>query len=658
MTEGIDVNQIKDVVSIASPFIKSMVDTFVTPKLLSLKNRFNLDYKKYHVPTEEHFSEYLHRTYKRLSFVNMMVFNNSQRLLKEIYLPLTIVDNNKKKRTKIDKYPQDILNKYERILITDTAGMGKSTIMKRMFLDVVDNNIEIPILIELRRLSKGKTIIQEIHEQLNSFEKEFDNNLLLEFIKDGGFVFFFDGYDEISLQERQIVTYNIQSFVSKAPKNKYIITSRPENALSCFGEFQEFKIEPLKKKEAFELLRKYDKQGQVSTLLIQKLEEKEMKNIEEYFTNPLLVTLLFTAFQYKQTIPFKKYLFYRQVYDANFESHDLTKGDSFSHKKNTKLEIDDFHRVLRHIGFSCLRNNQKIEFNKDEILNLISQARRYCVGLNFTDSDFLKDLLSTVPLFTKDGVYYKWTHKSLYEYFAAQFIYLDSKDKQSHILRQLCNNSNTIYFLNVLDLYYDIDPKTFRDVVVKDLLVFFRNYVNTTFVDHGNLLESEVILRKEICFLHKLYLYIIKPSGCELIVNENKLNHMISKLGPVQGIINSPNIDNELLCLHKSDMRNILIRLFYTKGLPFVFLINDHKLNNGKSRVKHCFNYEYDPVEITDELTNPFNSIENFNEVNKLIIMSKLDPYRIDTVAALSFLNQIEEDMKLEADENYLLDGI
>ena len=162
----------------------------------------------------------------------------------------------------------------------------------------------------------------------------------------------------------------------------------------------------------------YSKLGRQITTT-SKIEETEMKSISEFLTNPLLVSLLFTAFQHKQTIPFKKHIFYRQVYDANFESHDLTKGDSYTHDKYTKLEIDDFHRVLRHLGFSCLKQNQKIEFTKDEILSLIHNARVFCVDLDFSESDFLKDLLSTVPLFSKDGIYYRWAHKSLQDYFAA-----------------------------------------------------------------------------------------------------------------------------------------------------------------------------------------------------------------------------------------------
>lgn len=385
MPELNDPDVLKNIITVASPLIKSVVDTFITPKLNSIKQRFKLDFNKYHIPTEEHFSEYFHRTYKRLSIVNTLVFSNSQKILKDIYIPLTITNHNESIKYKIDSFPNKLIEQYEKILITDTAGMGKSTMMKKIYLDIIDEHKGVPILIELRRLSKSKTIIQEIHEQINSIEKEFDEQLLLEFINEGGFIFILDGYDEISLNDRNIVTKDIQVFILKASRNKFILTSRPENALTSFGDFQLFKIQPLRKKEAYDLLKKYDKLGKVATLLINKLEDKNLKDIDQFLTNPLLVSLLFTAFQFKQTIPFKKYLFYRQVYDANFESHDLTKGDSFIHEKYTKLEVDDFHRVLRHIGFICLKE-QKLEYTKDELLNIIALSKKLCIGLNFKNS--------------------------------------------------------------------------------------------------------------------------------------------------------------------------------------------------------------------------------------------------------------------------------
>tara|TARA_R110002020_G_scaffold194458_1_gene395323 strand:+ start:1523 stop:3136 length:1614 start_codon:yes stop_codon:yes gene_type:complete len=532
MTELNDSIAVKDMISAASPVIKALVETFVKPKLESFRKKFiSVDLTKTYIPTEEHFQEYYHRTYKKLAVINTLVFNNSQRFLKEIYLPLTLSSTNDEKiKFQVNSYPEKLCYEYGNILITDTAGMGKSTLMKRIFIDIVDQNIGIPIIIELRRLNKNKTIITEIQEQLNSINKDFDSELLLELLSEGGFIMILDGYDEISLTDREAVTSDLQDFISKASNNEFFITSRPEKALLSFGNFQEFRINPLNKKEAFELLRKYDNQGSVSALLIKKLQEQEMSNIEEFLTNPLLVSLLFTAFEHKQAIPFKKYLFYRQVYDANFESHDLTKGDSYTHDKYSKLEIDDFHRVLRHLGFSCFKL-QKIEFSKDEILKLISDSKEFCAGLNFNESDFLEDLLRTVPLFAQDGNYYRWAHKSLQEYFAAQFIYLDSKEKQNTILDRLYNHSNIEKFINVIDLYYDMDYKTFRNKIERSLLSEFKQFIDNNYNhNYKGITIDSIKERKETAFFTDSFLFKATQKGEKHPFEGDKLGKMIKFL--------------------------------------------------------------------------------------------------------------------------------
>lgn len=229
------------------------------------------------------------------------------------------------------------MNEYSKILITDTAGMGKSTLAKRIYLDIVEKGYGIPLYIEMRRLNKERLILSEIKGQIDSLSKEFDLKLLYTFIQTGGFIFILDGYDEISFGDRAVVTANLQDFISKAGNNKFILTSRPEEHLAGFGDFQRFKINSLNKNEAYELLRKYDAQGETSRLLISELKTGKYEMINEFLKNPLLVSLLFAAFDYKQTIPLKKHIFYRQVYDAYFDSHDLSKGDGYIHENNQNL---------------------------------------------------------------------------------------------------------------------------------------------------------------------------------------------------------------------------------------------------------------------------------------------------------------------------------
>lgn len=495
----------------AKPVISSLVKNLITPRIQKFAEKVHIAYNELLIPRGEHFEEYLFRTYKKYSIINTLVFKNEQRLLKDLYIPLTIIRDDHQRRkdkeqVKIDKYPVELVRSYNKILITDTAGMGKSTLTKRLFLDVIENGHGIPIYIEMRRLKEGRPILIEIQEQINSLSKEFDSKLLLEFIQTGGFIFFLDGYDEISLEERISVTTNVQDFISKAGNNVFILTSRPEQALSSFGDFQTFSISPLTKKEAYELLRKYDNQGPTSKQLIDELKSGQYEMINEFLKNPLLVSLLFAAFDYKQTIPLKKHIFYRQVYDAYFDSHDLSKGDSYIHDKCSKLDIDDFERVLRYVGYRCLRY-QKIEFEKDALLQIINEAKDFCPDLDFNSSDFFTDVLTAVPLFCKDGQYYRWVHKSLQEYFAAQFIYKDAKGNQDTILTALYNSENLDKYINLLDIYFDIDNWGFKKNILLPLCESYIGFYNSNVYSSSIINEKQIddrigyLFMREVCLL-------------------------------------------------------------------------------------------------------------------------------------------------------------
>lgn len=652
---------IKEAVTIASPLIKSLVDTFVTPKLEKLRDKFKDTNSIASLPIESHFVEYFHRTYKRLMIVNTLVFNNSQRFLSDIYIPLTIeCKNNKKVKLKITGFPAKLSDHYSNILITDTAGMGKSTLMKRMFIDCINEKLGIPIFIELRRLSRDKKIIDEIIDQLNSINENFDKNLLYELITQGDFIFIFDGYDEISLKEREVVTTDIQDFIAKAGNNKYFITSRPEKSLFSFGNFQEFFIHPLTKKEAFNLLRKYDNRGQLSSLLIKKLDDVYLQNIAEFLVNPLLVSLLFTAFEHKQTIPFKKHLFYRQVYDANFENHDLTKGDSYIHNKYSNLEIDDFHRVLRYIGYLCLKS-QKIEFTKDEILKLISESKIFCVGLEFKESNFLLDILKTVPLFSEDGNYYKWSHKSLQEYFAAQFIFIDAKEDQTNIIHKMYTHEDLIRFINVFDLYYDMDYKTFRYNVEFKLLeeykLHFENYHNV-FNEHVD--YEDLKIRAEITFLNKTLVFRINEDEHEIDQDDN-ITIMISKYSEEN------NLRDELVDLTMNTGLNVnlfqyiynksnLFHIFFNKNNAIVKFVSGCNLQNDH---RFLFNFidPYNAIEVINGFDQNINTIENFNEINNLMINARSMRIVINHDEALKRYDEIKTELN-NINNRDLLEGL
>jgi predicted NACHT family NTPase len=169
------------------------------------------------------FGTYMDQTYERHSFFSSLIFPNIQRKFNDFYLPLTLLSSNhtgEVTETLVDEYPTEIIADKKDLLIVDTAGMGKSTLLKFLFLQSVNKKMGIPIFIELRRLSKDKDIYRYFLDQLKKLDGKVDEILVLKLLESGDFIFFLDGYDEIAELDRDAVTFAIKDFKQRINKNQ------------------------------------------------------------------------------------------------------------------------------------------------------------------------------------------------------------------------------------------------------------------------------------------------------------------------------------------------------------------------------------------------------------------------------------------------------
>ncbi|GAB4023892.1 hypothetical protein GCM10028808_75270 [Spirosoma migulaei] len=429
--------------------------------------------------------------YENFSTIDTLAFPGKPLPFDDIYEPLYLIsanDNKLPNSTKMDNHLNiySFLSRHTRIIIEDFAGMGKSTLVKKIFRLYIQKQISIPILIELRHININNSIIDEIVSQIYRSKSELNENFIYDFLKAESFLIIFDGYDEISTADRVFTSKDLRNFLRDYPQNYYILTSRVESSLVSVGNFTKFHIKPLVEQEAYNLLYRYDKfsLNRIADRLIGKIKYDSDPSILEYLENPLLVSLLYKAFEYKKEIPLKKTLFYRQIFEALFESHDEKKMEYFKREKYSNLHIDDFERVLRYVGyFTAIQN--KVEYDFDYLFSKIQKAKTKASDLNFKSSDFITDLLHTVPLFKREGVNIKWAHKSLQDYFAAKCIWLDSKKDQEAILSKIFHDPNSDQFDNILELFYEFEPLAYESTILYWQLINFKEFAD----NHINLFK-------------------------------------------------------------------------------------------------------------------------------------------------------------------------
>lgn len=135
-----------------------------------------------------------------------------------------------------------------------------------------------------------------------------------------------------------------------------------------------------------------------------------------------------------------------------------------------------------------------------------------------------------MPLFCIDGNYYKWVHKSLQEYFAARFIHKDC-EKSSDVLKRIFESDNLDYYINMLDIYADVDPFDFKCTIIKPLcLDFIRFYESNVGLYKG--LSSEDV-DKRISLLYMRQVYIIKVSYSS---SPRDIIKYVDSICPIEGI--------------------------------------------------------------------------------------------------------------------------
>ncbi len=503
-------------VKLTEETVKTFIETKIKPIFIDWGKEESRS-----IELEECLSEYLIRCYAKNSIMTTIVFGRIQKTIEDLYIPLTLEeyksekDKSEKDEWVINEACYELLDSYNKVLIIDMAGMGKSTIVKYFACQGVDLDKGIPIVIELRRLEKNQTILEYIQKQINSYDKNIEIAEIVAILKKGDFVVFFDGYDEIANENKSDVLDAIQDFTSKANNTKIIITSREEDDLNSLGEFKCVNIKSLTNEEAYKLIKKYDNDGEISKKLIKRLEEdSSMDILNEFLKNPLLVSLLYKTFEYKEEIPYKKIDFYEQVYAALFNDHDKTKGSGYVHEKKTKLDKYQFELILRAFGFLCLKVD-KVEYSSQLIHQLLSQAIDRFVWLKIGVDDFIYDITHAVPFIQKDGTEYKWVHKSFMEYFASCFICYDNKESEEKYLKTMASSENAMKFYNVLDFCYDMDILGFRKYVILPYVEeyikeyrkhFAHEYFNGFDIQALNIAKHISALKIEVYVINNIYI--------------------------------------------------------------------------------------------------------------------------------------------------------
>lgn len=236
-------------------------------------------------------------------------------------------------------------------------------------------------------------------------------------MNEGGYVILFDGFDEVNKEKIAKISTEIKNISGKYNDNHYIVSSRPSDEFIGWNDFVEMSSMKLTKDQALSLIKKIEFDESAKEKFYNELNEYLFDKYESFASNPLLLNIMLLTYNDHATFPDKLNDFYEQAFITLFNMHDATK-ESYVRDIRTKLGCEDFKAVFSYICFKSYFAGQ-YEFSDALIRNHIQMAKDKFNKLSFTIDDFLEDLTSSVCMLIKDGLNYRFTHRSFQEYFAA-----------------------------------------------------------------------------------------------------------------------------------------------------------------------------------------------------------------------------------------------
>ena len=412
---------------LASKFMNAIFDEYLSPLISKIANKLKITYNEVKIDLEIPFQAYLTNSYEKYSKIKTIIYGIEPKRLYDFFeIPFL-----KKGSDIIKPTTTKILTNLSKFLIIEgSGGIGKSTLMKHLFLSELKLKDYIPIFIELKDFNEEGHLDLEklLLKKLNQFHNTFQEEYLDYALQSGCFLFLLDGYDELYSENQKEFFKKLNDFCDKYPENHYILSSRPYSE-SEFIEFQRFtvlKAVPFNKEQAISLITKIEyPDEELKNKFIRDLESGLYDRHESFASNPLLLNIMLSTYNDYAEIPQKLHLFYYQAFDTMFSKHDATK--SYRRKMLSDLSSDTFKECF---AIFCLLTYQKAktEFTFPEIEEIFKKfPPRIKNVLNI--GDFIDDLGNALCVLYREGNRYKFTHRSFQEYFVAYFLNIQTDSK-------------------------------------------------------------------------------------------------------------------------------------------------------------------------------------------------------------------------------------
>lgn len=413
----------------SSEMVKKSIDE-LWKKILTKKWKHGTESAKEYMRKfyENEYENYFDSSIKKYLLIRTLNKRHEDVYLGKIYYPLNIKHDNETLCIKDGFiYENDNITN-----IIGVAGQGKSTILKKIFMESLFNSSEankIPIFFDLRDFA-GTSIKQNLKEILSTD----DDKIIDELLSSGNLLLILDGFDEVGQDDRRDLLNDIVSLNLKH-KVQIITSSRPNTEICTKPGIKNYTVSYLTEDDVCKMLKNL-----VSPTKYPHLIEALEKNTQllQTITTPILVILFCTCEQYLDTLPTDAKEFYGRVFFILYEGHDDTK-EFYGRSKLSEYTASEMRDI-----FSCFcfisQYEDKTSFSDYDFYDI---SRRALISKKQNDNSkvaecFARDIVNVTGLIKKDGYEHNvFIHRTIQEFHAAEYIKSSASRKKSEINKML-----------------------------------------------------------------------------------------------------------------------------------------------------------------------------------------------------------------------------
>lgn len=458
--------------------IKGILEKYAEPLVKGIVKLGKDEWEKFKVDFDVVFREYLKNAVEKYGRIKTILYRTEP---KYIYDFFECPNLQKEKGSIISGDSIDnLIDLSHFIIVQGTGGIGKSTFLKHLFMDEVTKKGCIPVFIELKdinSMSGDYDISDFIFERLYDLGSTLKKEYIQYALRSGCFVFLLDGYDEIATDKKDAFFRKLDSFCDRYSENYFIISSRPYSEFVEFQRFSVLTLCKLEKEQAMSLVQKIEFEQEIKHRFLVALDEYLYERHESFASNPLLLNIMLLTFDNYAEIPEKLHLFYANAFETLYSKHDATKA-GYRRELKCSLSYDLFKKVFAYFCFITYYQG-KIELTHDEIITTLKKISSSVVP--FEPSDYVFDLVNSICVLYKEGLNYKFTHRSFQEYFSAIFL---KELSDSNMQKMGTDLARKDFFKasndSVFSMLHDMAEQRFEQNILLPLVIEFESECDCT----------------------------------------------------------------------------------------------------------------------------------------------------------------------------------